>query len=311
MDVSVLHLIKSPDRDYTWKDKLNSLTGHLDCRFLEWTGWYNQDIHQRLLGHYRLYQVFKAENNSANHVSIPLAYIVNYRASHLVKYLLSGITASVYYIFTFGERYSPLQIESINKVLINDKAIILQKFLHYADKDFSSALAKAVEQIASPDFLNKTDYNLTLVQQNKNEYKYNRYESSTHYFNEYNTVEAAVNSRSGKEKGVFSKKQILILFDLLAEAGKMEKIDFSKPNKFEFIADLLNAITGKSKDSWIGQLKDYRSKDLYEFKNEGELNQLIITLTNLSETFRKAGFRFVANIADKKLRELDKLKSKM
>ena len=61
MDMSVLHRHPLPDRDYTRKDKLNSLTGHLDCRFLEWTGWYNQDIYQRLLGHYRLYQLFKNE----------------------------------------------------------------------------------------------------------------------------------------------------------------------------------------------------------------------------------------------------------
>ncbi|MEP7111379.1 MAG: hypothetical protein ABI760_25510 [Ferruginibacter sp.] len=44
--MSVLHSVLSPDRNYKWKDKLNSLTGHLDCRFLEWSGWYNQDILQ-------------------------------------------------------------------------------------------------------------------------------------------------------------------------------------------------------------------------------------------------------------------------
>ncbi len=61
MDPRVLHPVHSPERNYKWKDKLNSLTGHLDCRFLEWTGWYNQDILQRLLGHYRLYQVLKLQ----------------------------------------------------------------------------------------------------------------------------------------------------------------------------------------------------------------------------------------------------------
>jgi hypothetical protein len=44
---------------------------------------------------------------------------------------------------------------------------------------------------------------------------------------------------------------------------------------------------------------------LYEFKNEGERKQLIITLTNLSEAFRKAGFRSISKAADKKLIELE------
>jgi hypothetical protein len=88
MDLSVLHRHPLPDRDYYWKDKLNSLTGHLDCRFLEWTGWYSQDIYQRLLGHYRLYQLFKKESKAGVGLSQSLAYIVNYRASHSFKYLL-------------------------------------------------------------------------------------------------------------------------------------------------------------------------------------------------------------------------------
>ena len=103
MDLSVLHPVYSPERNYKWKDRLNSLTGHLSCRFLEWSGWYNQDILQRLLGHYRLYQVFKAENKFENHLSAPLTYIVSYRASHWVKYVLSNITAFLYYTFSFGK----------------------------------------------------------------------------------------------------------------------------------------------------------------------------------------------------------------
>lgn len=309
MDLSVLHPVHSPEKNYKWKDKLNGVTGHLNCRFLEWSGWYNQDLPQRLLGHYRLFQVFKIENNPDNRLALPLAYIISYRASHGPKYALLATVASIYYTFSFGKRYSPLQIEGINRVLVNDKAIILQEFLQAADKDFSSALVKAVEQIASPDFVDKAQNTLTLIQQNKNEYKYNHYENSSHYFNEYNnTVQSAINGVKGKEKGVFSKKQLLILFDLLSENNAIDKIDYSKPNKFEGVATMLQAVTGKSKDSIMEQLKDTRRDGLYSFQNIGELNQLIVTLTNLSDTFRSAGFRSIANMADKKLRELERMK---
>ena len=311
MDLSVLHPVDSPEKNYKWKDKLNGATGHLNCRFLEWSSLYNQDIAQRLLGHYRLYQVFKAENDAAANIglALPLAYIVSYRASHRVKYALSTIMASIYYIFTFGKRYSPLQIEGINRILINDKAIILQEFLQNADKDFFSALTKTVEQIGSVDFIDKADNKFMIIQQNKNEYKYNHYQTNSHYFNEYNNVQSSVNGVKGKEKGVFSKKQLLILFDLLSENNIIDKIDYSKPNKFESIATMLQAVTGKSKDSIMEQLKDTRRDGLYSFQNIGELNQLIVTLTNLSEIFRSAGFRSIANMADKKLREFERMKN--
>lgn len=308
MDLSVLHRHPLPDRDYVWKDKLNSLTGHLDCRFLEWTGWYNQDIYQRLLGHYRLYQLFKKESKANTGLPQPLAYIVNYRASHSFKYLLSRITGILYYIGSFGKPYYPLQTEGINKLLVNNYAHILQSFLTEADNNFEEALSHVVRQIISPDFGKKSGNNLYQVNQSavilqiRNEF--NNYHNSSHYFNKYTTVNAAAGIK-GKEKGVFSKKQILILFDLLAETGKVEKIDFTRPNKFDSMAELLCAITGKSKDSWIEQLKDCRNKGLYEFKNEGERKQLIVTLTNLAGIFRKAKFRFLSNEIDKKLRSLE------
>ncbi|WP_018615935.1 hypothetical protein [Segetibacter koreensis] len=306
MDLSVLHLVRSPERNYKWKDRLNSLTGHLSCRLLEWSGWYNQDMLQRLLGHYRLYQLFKIENNSAcNHLSLPLAYIMSYRASQGFKYALSSITAALYYVVTFGKRYTPLQIEGINHLLVRDKATILQQFLQDSEKDFPLAISKAFEQIASTNFFNKAENRLTLIQQ-KNEY--NHYQTSSHYFNDYTTtVQPDSTNVKGKEKGVFSKKQLLLFFDLIAESKAVDKIDYSKPNKFDGIATMLRAVSGKSKDSILEQLKDTRTNGLYSFRNEGELKQLIITLTNLSDIFRKAGFRVVANIADKKLRELERV----
>ena len=308
MDLSVLHPVHSPEKNYKWKDKLNGVTGHLNCRFLEWSGWYNQDLPQRLLGHYRLFQIFKAEINPGNRLSLPLSYIVSYRASHRLKYAVSATVASLYYIFSFGDRYYPLQIEGINRVLVNDKAIILQDFLQTADKDFSSAMTRAMEQIATANFLQPAENRVTLVQ-NKNEY--NHYSNSTHYFNDYNTVQTAVEGLKGKEKGVFSKKQLLILFNFLSENGAIEKIDYTNPNKFDSIAVLLQAISGKSKESILEQLNDARNKGPYAFANTGELTQLIITLTNLSDTFRKAGFRSIANDADKKIRELNNIKNKL
>jgi len=306
MDLSVLHPVHSPERNYKWKDRLNSLTGHLDCRLLEWSGWYNQDILQRLLGHYRLYQLFKAENAPNNQLSLPAAYIVSYRASQGIKYGLSAVTASLYYIFSFGKRYPALQIEGINRLLVTDKAMILHEFLRDSESDFTGALSKAVEQIASTNLFDKTEKRLTLIHQNRQEY--NHYESTAHYFNEYTTVQTSANGIKGKEKGVFSKKQLLIFFDLLSESKAIDKIDYTKPNKFESVALMLQALSGKSKDSILEQLKDTRNNGLYSFQNQGELNQLIITLTNLAETFRKAGFRSIATTADKKMRELERMK---
>lgn len=306
MDLSVLHPVHSPERNYKWKNRLNSLNGHLDCRLLEWSGWYNQDIRQRLLGHYRLYQLFKAESSLNTHFFLPTAYIVNYRASHGVKYALSCITSALYYFFTFGKRYSALQIEGINRVLVNDKAMILQDFLQDSEDNFTSALNKAIEQIESATLFSKAENKIMLIQQNKHEY--NHYNTTSHYFNEYTTVQASVNGIKGKEKGVFSKKQLLIFFDLLAESKSIDKIDYTKPNKFESIALMLQAVSGKSKDSIMEQLKDARNDGLYSFQNQGELNQLIITLTNLAETFRKAGFRTIATIADKRIRGLESLR---
>jgi hypothetical protein len=69
MDLSVLHSVKSPDRDYTMKDKLNSITSPFGPLFLEWSGWYSQGIFQRLLGHYRLYQMFKNKYKATSTLS--------------------------------------------------------------------------------------------------------------------------------------------------------------------------------------------------------------------------------------------------
>jgi hypothetical protein len=71
------------------------------------------------------------------------------------------------------------------------------------------------------------------------------------------------------------------------------------------VAELLKALTGKSKSAYMEELNNYRTKGLYETHTDGEFRQLISMLTNLAETFRNAGFRPVATLVDKKILELE------
>lgn len=64
------------------------------------------------------------------------------------------------------------------------------------------------------------------------------------------------------------------------------------------------AITGKPKKDFIKELTNQK-KGLYSFNTIGERNQLIITLTNLSDTLRAAGFRYLSKKADKKIKDLE------
>ena len=301
MDLSVFHPVKSPDRDYTWKDKLNSITSPIGCRFLEWSGWYNQDISQRLLGHYRLYLLFKAKSKFDSQLSLPLAYITHYRTLHFIKYVLSCITAVLYYIFTLGDRYHPLQVEELNKQLVHHRQAILQKFLAYAEVDFEKALNDAIDQINQPE---KRVYPKMTFVNYRPEYKV--YNNTCHYFAEYNsTVFSSTNELMGKQKGVFTKRQILILFDLLAEKENIERVDYTKPNKFESAAELFHAVNGKSKGTWEEELHNFKDKGPYHYKDESELKELIKTLSNLSDIARKSGFRVLAKAADKKIKEFE------
>jgi hypothetical protein len=304
MDLSVLHAVKSPDRDYTMKDKLNGITSPLGCRFLEWSGWYNQNISQRLLGHYRLYQLLKAKRQVDSQVSLPVAYIARYRILHIIKYVLSCITAVLYYICTLGDRYHLLPIEQLNKQIIYQQFTILQEFLTNADADFEKALQNAIDQVNG--YGNIVTPEITFIQ---NRLEQNVYNNTNHYFTEYNgTVFSGANKLKGKEAGVLSKKQILILFDLLADTGGIERIDFSNPNKFEREAELFHALNGKSKSSWEEEIKNYKDKGLYYYKGEPELNQLIKDITSLSNIIRKSAFRPLAKAADKRIRELELIK---
>ena len=307
METSVLHPGRTANRDYRIKDLLNGKTGHLTCRFLEWSGWYNQELYQRLLGHYRLYQIFKKESKGSSELITPFAYIVHYRSTQSFKFLLSRVVSMLYRAGTFGGDYTPFRVETLNRVLLFQYPHLLEAFLHDAETDLEAACQKALKEIRQLNFhstQSPKQYNFLLVRQEQNSYQTNQ-----HYFIEQHL--ATPSPLKGKEKGVFSKKQIVILLDLLSESAKLERIDFSRPNKYDGLAELLFALTSKSKDSWVKELNQYKAKGLYDFQNLGELNQLIIILTNLAEGFRKAGFRSVSSLADKKLSELDKLKSKM
>ncbi|AEW02219.1 hypothetical protein A4D02_34655 [Niastella koreensis] len=304
MNLSVLHAVKSPDRDYTMKDKLNGITSSLGCRFLEWSGWYNQNISQRLLGHYRLYQLFKVISQVDPQLSLPVAYLAHYRTLHAIKYTFSLITAVLYYIFTLGDRYYPLLVEQLNKELIIRHYTILQDFLIDAEIDFGKALHNAIDQFNGSGKLVVPE--ITVVQNRLEQKVYN---NTCHYFTEYNgTVLSGTNELKGKQAGVLSKKQILILFDLLADKGNIERIDYTLPNKFEAVAELFHALNGKSKSTWEEELKDCKNKGLYYYNDKGELNQLIKDITSLSNKARKAGFRTLATAADKKIKELETVK---
>jgi hypothetical protein len=212
--------------------------------------------------------------------------------------------AALYYIFTIGGRYYSLSVEELNRQLINNQFTVLQGFLTDADVDFKIALLDAVDQINGAS--NKVIPEITVIQ-NRLEQKI--YNNVCHYFTEYNgAVLSGTNELRGKQAGVLSKKQILILFDLLADKGGIERIDYKLPNKFESVAELFHGLNGKSKSTWEEELKDCKNKGLYYYNDKGELNQLIKDISSLSNKARKAGFRTLATAADKKIKELESVK---
>ena len=213
-------------------------------------------------------------------------YILQRRITYGLKYRFYNFTA--YFVKIWGYPERTMEIYIINRMLLYERASILYDFLTNADIDFEHALKHAIQQIHDPSFLStpgissiKSSNVLTQVKHNHNDVL------------------------RGKQKDIFSKKQVLILFDLLSQFAKIERFDLTKPNKFDSFAQLLHALTGKSKETWLEELKNYCNKDLYEFGTPGELDHLLNTLTNLSNTLRKAGLRTLSSQADKKIRELE------
>jgi hypothetical protein len=238
MDLSLFHRYGA-DSDYRIKDKLNAWSGRLDCRFLEWSGWYNQDMYQRLLGHYRLFKICKAENSIQDTIEFFSAYILQYKASHRFKYFFLQAMSVLYYLATFGKSYYPFLIANINRHLIQEQPYLLHGFLAAAEENFEKALHNTMTKITSGQFNRLENMDQTPVK--------------------------------GKEKGVFSKKQILIFFDLLADSKTIEKVDYTKPNKLQDIAVMLQAISGKKTEAWVEELKNCRNHGLYPFHSKGEL----------------------------------------
>jgi hypothetical protein len=154
IDLTLLHSVDAPaNANWRMKDKLNGWTRQGRCRFLEWTGWYNYDVAQRLLGHYRLFHHFKADYIKSPHqLAAANAYILHYRAGHGFKYLLSRIMSLLYSFFQ-GGRYPVAEIAAINRQLVNESSGILYDFLTDSDKNFAAAFLQAMRRINDPSFL--------------------------------------------------------------------------------------------------------------------------------------------------------------
>jgi hypothetical protein len=305
IDLTLFHNEDAPpNASWRMKDRLNGWTSLRRCRLLEWTGWYNYDIAQRLLGHYRLFHHFKADYFKTSHqLPAAMAYILDYRSRHGIKYLLARIVA---FLVSLLDRipYPVVEIAAVNRQLVNESTSILYDFLIDADRDFTAAFLQAMDQIKSPTFLSITAPH---PQGPPVAFQYNDNRTSTMYNSQVHIQPTIREGATGKTKGVFSKRQLLMLFDLLAkQTTPLEKIDFSKPNRFDAIAGLLHAISGKSKASISEELKDYQKKGLYDGEPGGQRNQIIAELTNLADIFRAAGFRSIAREADRKIIELQK-----
>jgi hypothetical protein len=306
MDLRLFHTSENPNHDYSRVDRLNSWTRRQPCRMLEWTGWYASSVPLRLLGHYRLYQIHKKGFRRRSDVPSVQGYILQYRNFHGIKFFLGRLLSHI----PAWSGYSDVGVEvlTINRILIYDQVAVLHEFLTNADIDFESAYRRALEQIHDPSFLGSGGIakiqhpNVFVHHQTFNNTSYHQLNFQSVIQQETVPVKEGL---TGKEKGVFSKKQVLIFFDVLTQSAKLERIDLGKPNKFDAFARFLQALTGKGKETWLETLKDYHNKDLYAFRTLGERNQLVSTLTNLADVLRAAGLRSVSSLVDKKIREIE------
>jgi hypothetical protein len=300
VDLDLLHPVNAPaNADWRMANRLNSWTRRIPCRLLEWSGWYNYHVAQRLLGHYRLFQHFKAAYVAMpHHLPLTRAYILQYQGSHGVKYFISRLISIIFSTFT-KEFYPVVEIAVINRRLVTERSDVLENFLATADVDFKTALLRALDQINQQSF-----FNTAPAEPHKTEEHHHAHQYNTVSYNQFNFQSTISQGPRGKEAGLFSKKQTLIFFDLLSKSKDFDPIDYSKPNKFDAYASLLHALTGRTKESLLEELHKYRTRGLYECHTDGEREQLISTLTNLAETFANAGFHTFAKLADKKIREI-------
>ncbi|GGB14856.1 hypothetical protein GCM10011511_43250 [Puia dinghuensis] len=286
---------------------------------LEWTGWYTSSVRLRLLGHYRLYQLYRKHRYGRSRDVPPIhGYILQYRASNGIKFRLATLFSRFPAILGFPDR--TIEIYAINKMLLYERAAILYEFLASADADFEKAFGRAIDQIYSPEFLNTAA--LTQHQHSSLFVQVDQHNMITDAHNELNihpiveketmvkeviikeTVPGAPDKAiAGKEKDVFSKRQVLIFFDLLAQSPPIDRIALDPPINLLAKAQFFRALTSKGVETWLKTLRDYR-KGLYECHTSDEIENLISVLTNLAEFTHAAGLRAVTAAAEKKVHEL-------
>ncbi len=307
MNLNDFHHPDHPDANYAIMDRRNNQSGSI-CYFYEFISWYDTNIKMRLLGHYRLFQLCKNSHTIKN-TGLPAehSYILCYREKRILK---NSWIQLIPFRTWFANEKDNLEIKSTNHTLLFKRPEILQNFLVAAQADFDKAILDATRQISDPAFLSDsplTNIHLEIQQNHHHNTTFAKSELHLHQNIKEEVPPPPPTSAKGKEKGVFSKRQILILFDLLTKTGMIEPINLNKPNKFPAVAHLLRAITGKSEDSWKAELEDNRHKDdLYAWHPEGERLELIRILINLRDKFQEAGIKAIAKAADQKIRELER-----
>jgi hypothetical protein len=307
MNLNDFHHSDRPDADYEIMDRRNNKTGSI-CYFYELMSWYDSNINMRLLGHYRLFQLCK-NSHAIKKTGLPAesGYILNYRENRILEYSWVQL---IPFRNLLANKSRNLEIKSINRTLLFKRTEILQNFLVAAQSDFDKALLDAARQISHPAFLSDSPLaNIHFEIQQNHQHNTTLAKNEFHVHPVIKEQAPAPPPTKGKEKDIFSKKQILILFDLLAKTRIIEPIDFRNPAKFEAIAHLLRAITGKGDDTWLAELNDYRNKDLYAWHSDGERRELIRILTNLADKLKNAGFKTVGNLADQKIIPLERAAS--
>jgi hypothetical protein len=284
-------------------DYRNSQTGNI-CYYYEQTGWYDLSIAMRLLGHHRLFQLRKNKyERTSSCLSREISYILHYRENGIIKDTWFKFLHFIKKLMNVGEF---AEIKSFHRTLLFKHPEVLKQFLTAAETDFDKALDDAMEHIRNPAFLLEFPIPKLHVEIHEN-HQYNTSNSrSEFHVHPVIREETPQPTQKGKEEGVFSKKQLLILLDLLAMAKLIEPINFNKPGNFPAIAKLLRALTTRKEEAWMGELRDYHTKSLYDWSSEGQLNELIRILTNLAEKFADAGMNKIARLADQKIRELRK-----
>ncbi|MDP4150799.1 MAG: hypothetical protein Q8943_15440 [Bacteroidota bacterium] len=324
-----LNLFHHPPSDgspgnYYWQDKLNGFSSLAGCRFLEWSGWYNFSVGHRLLGHHRFFQHFKKSYLREPRDLPPIqSYILQYRLWHGMKYFVSKVMAVTYSIVTWKDYFLVAEMAAVNRMLVTNWMDILIDFLRDSDEHFDAAFVRAVrlirERLQTGHAAQRT-LNLAVAIDHSKEYytshhqhAYHHFESVTHnhtHPTQVFTPPAVIDGAKGKEKDVYSKRQILIYHDLLHEAYGVEPLRIENKNCHPGIASFLHRLHGKPERAWLDELKDYRNGHLYDCQSDGEIDQLLIVLTNMRASLRAAGQSRMVDKIDDKMLMLRKKKKK-